>query len=102
MSTFQDKYANRYAEESKVDVYFVSFSNADDQSYYFYVMASALLRKEFIKAKEAKVIPDFAVVLRHGPGEPSEDTKQKMKDYYGFDHAVYEAQVASSGGAAND
>lgn len=51
-----------------------------------YVAASALLHDKFMAAMSDNQIPDFAVVVAQGNGHPSDETKLKMKEYYGFVH----------------
>ena len=70
--------------------------NAAGERHYFYVAASALLHEEFAKAMEFNQIPDFAVVVADGEGEPTDDVKAKMLEYYGFDHSVYDKHVMES------
>lgn len=81
------RYAKRYEEEKKVRVYYVPVANADaSKRYYFYVVISALLHDKFMQAMDYGVIPDFAVVVEQGEGDPTPEVKDKMKRYYGFDH----------------
>lgn len=94
MSTFQDKYAKRYAQESQVNVYYLPMHDTRGRPYYFYVIINALLQEQFERALELDQIPDFAVVVRQGPGHPSDEIKAQMKKFYGFDHDLYDQQLA--------
>ena len=93
---YQDKYAKRLEEERKVNVYFLQMKNPKNDHYYFYVAASALLHDQFVAALEYNQIPDFAVVVARGEGFPDDDVKTKMKEHYGFDHEVYEHELANA------
>lgn len=89
----QEHYAKRYAEERKINIYFLQMKNAEGERHYFYVAASALLHEQFANAVEMNQIPDFSVVVADGEGEPTEEVRHKMKEYYGFDHAVYDQYI---------
>lgn len=102
MTSFRDRHAKRLEEERKVNIYFVQMHNAEGQQHFFYVAASGLLHEQFALALEANVIPDFAVIVASGSGEPNEATKQDMKEKYGFDHAVYEQKLAESQAVIHD
>ena len=79
-------YKQRLAEERKVFVYYIPMLLADGARKYFYVAASALLHDKFIEAIEVNQIPDFAVVVEKGDGEPTNEVKEKMRHYYNFEH----------------
>lgn len=93
VTDYQDCYAKRLDEERKVNVYFLPIQMKDGSDYYAYVAASALLHDQFMAALEYNQIPDFAVVVARGEGKPDDEIKNKMKEFYGFDHATYESQV---------
>ena len=96
MSNTPDQYKKRYDEERKINVYFLQMKNAAGARHYFYIAASALLHEQLAKALEMNQIPDFAVVVAEDKGEPTDEVKQKMLDYYGFDHAVYDQHLVES------
>jgi len=83
-------YRARLAEEKKINVYFVPGTGHDGKAMYSYVVCSALLHEQFLEAVKLGVIPDFAVVVAAGEGTPDEETKARMKQYYGFDHDTAE------------
>ena len=77
----------RLAKEKQVNVYFLPGKGRDGSPRYAYVVSSALLHDEFMKAINSGVIPDFAVVAEQGSGlPPPEEIKKKMLEYYGFEH----------------
>ena len=77
----------RSREHAKaVSVYFVPGKVKDGRSTYVYAVVRASLNERFLQALQQGIIPDFAVVVESGYGEPTEEVKQKMKKYYGFDH----------------
>ncbi|MBV8938699.1 MAG: hypothetical protein JO089_02515 [Alphaproteobacteria bacterium] len=77
----------RLAEEKKVNVYFVPGADRNGNPNYVYAVCSSMLHEMFLHAVRDGNIPDFAVVVEMGGGEPSEAVKEKMLRYYGFDHA---------------
>ena len=94
---YQDEiYAKRFEEERKTNVYYLPITTKNGENHYSYIMVSALLHEQFVKAVEMNQVPDYAVVVERGYGEPSDDVKQKMKDFYGFDHAIHEQMVAEN------
>ena len=76
----------RLAAEKKTNVYFLPGKNASGAAGYVYVVSSAILHEDFIATIQLGVIPPYAVVVERGMGEPDENVKKKMLDYYGFDH----------------
>ena len=89
-------YAKRLAEERKTNVYYLPITTKDGRNHYSYIIVSALLHEKFVQAVEMNQVPDYAVVIERGFGEPSDDVKKKMKDFYGFDHAIHEQMVAEN------
>ena len=96
MTNFTDRHRKRLNEEKKTNVYFLQMQNDQGARHYFYVVASALLHEQFGKALELNQIPDFAVVVQQGSGVPTDEVKQKMLDFYGFDHEAYDKKVAEN------
>lgn len=86
MSTFQDRYAKRLEEERRVKIYYIPVTLGNGSKEYVYAAASALLHDQFVAALEYNQLPDFAVVIAYGEGEPTDEIKQKMKTLYGFEH----------------
>lgn len=80
-------YRERYEAAKKVNVYFLpAHDEVANKPAFFYVLASASLHHEMLRALEEGHVPDFAVVIESGYGEPCHDTKAKIKTMYGFDH----------------
>ena len=91
---YQDEiYEKRLKEERKTNVYYLPITTRDGRNHYSYIVVSALLHEQFVKAVEMNQVPDYAVVVERGFGEPTDQVKKKMKDFYGFDHAMHEQQV---------
>lgn len=76
----------RLAIEKQVNVYYVPGVDARGEKNYIYVVCSGLLHDLFVEAVRGGVIPDYAVVVEMGSGEPDAAIKTKMLEYYGFDH----------------
>lgn len=94
-------YAQRLEEEKKIRVYYIPAYNPVKQSNeFFYAVVSSLLHEKFMEALEFGVIPDFAVVVETGDGEPTPEIKDKMKRYYGFDHDLHAANSNTAQGSA--
>ncbi len=84
-------YLKRHETEKKIRVYFLRGTDTEtDKSAYFYLVASALLHDRMLQCLRDGAVPDFAVVIAKGYGEPDQDTKDKVKHYYGYEHAVSE------------
>jgi hypothetical protein len=84
--SYQDRHTKRLEQERKVTIYYIPVNMLDGRSEYLFVASSALLHEQFMAALEFNQIPDFAVIVAHGEGEPNEDVKLKLKHYYGYDH----------------
>lgn len=91
---YQERYAKRLEEEKKIKIFYIPFTLGDGSQYYAYIAVSALLEKQFIEAIEYNQIPDYSVVIARGPGNPPQDLKDRMKQFYGFDHEEYLNQVS--------
>ncbi len=78
-------------EEKKVRVYYVCSQDSEGTPIYCYAVVSALLHDKFLAALEYGQVPDFAVVVEMGKGEPTQAVKDKMKQYYNFDHDLHVA-----------
>jgi hypothetical protein len=81
----------RLAAEKQVNVYYIPGRDAAGAAMYLYAVCSALLHAPFVEAVRLGAIPDFAVVVEMGAGEPDAHVKEKMLNYYGFDHDSSEA-----------
>jgi hypothetical protein len=80
-------YRDRYEAAKKLNVYFIPAYDEDSSvNAFFYVLASASLHDEMVSSLKQGVIPNFAVVVESGFGEPTTEIKDKIKNYYGFDH----------------
>ena len=80
----------QYDAAKKIHVYFIpGIDQKQGNKIYFYAIASSLLHKKMLECLEKGDIPDFAVIVEKGSGEPSPDVKAKIKAYYGFDHDHY-------------
>ena len=80
-------YRAKYDAAKQIHVYFIP--GVDQQSggkIYFYAIASELLHGEMMRCLKDGNIPDFAVVVEKGTGEPTAEVKAKIKAYYGFEH----------------
>lgn len=76
----------RLAAEKQVNVYFVPGRDGSGRARYAYVVCSSMLHNQLMQALRLGVIPDYAVVVETGGGEPSAEVKAKILEYYGFDH----------------
>ena len=80
-------YRAHYDAAKKIHVYFIpAIDKRENEKIYFYAIASEMLHHEMMRCLAHGDIPHFAVVVEKGTGEPSSATKQKIKEYYGFDH----------------
>lgn len=79
-------YQARLAAEKKINVYYIPGNDARGQAMYVYAVCSAMLHELFVEAVSAGVVPDYAVIVAKGDGEPDMAIKAKILDYYGFDH----------------
>ena len=80
-------YRAKYDAAKKIHVYFIpGIDKQSSQPLYFYAIASELLHDQMMRCLKDGNIPDFAVVVNKGTGTPSQETKAKIKAYYGFDH----------------
>lgn len=80
-------YRERHEAEKQIRVYYVpAYDKKQEKMAYFYLVASALLHERVIDAINHGVVPDFAVIVERGYGEPSAEVKARVKEYYGFDH----------------
>lgn len=82
-----DHYRRLHDAQKMVNVYFLTCDDASGKSLYAYVAANSILHEEFMLAVAKSVIPDFSVVVEKGYGQPTDEIKERMKAYYGFDHA---------------
>ncbi len=83
-------YRDRYEAAKKVNVYFVpAYDQVEKEMAFFYVLASAALHDKMVKSLESGTIPDFAVIVESGYGDPSFEVKDKIKTTYGFDHDLH-------------
>jgi len=83
-------FGKRLSEEKKVNVYFVPGKNKFGEKTFLYALASATLHDKFVESiKKHGEVPDFAVIVEIGVGDPTPEIKAKIKDYYGFDHDYY-------------
>jgi superoxide dismutase len=80
-------YREKYEAAKKVNVYYVpAHDEVENAPAFFYVLASAMLHDEMVASLKDGSIPDFAVVIESGYGEPTQEIKEKIKASYGFDH----------------
>lgn len=84
----------RLAAEKKTNVYFVPGTDRNGNPNYVYAVCSSMLHDEFVSAVRDGVVPDYAVVVEIGNGEPSQQVKDKIKLYYGFDTDAPEGQMS--------
>lgn len=75
--------------ERKVRVYYLRSTNHEGTPIWAYAVVSSLLHEQFMAALQENQVPDYAVIANMGEGEPSEEEKNTMKAYYGFDHDAY-------------
>ncbi len=76
----------RLAKEKEVNCYYVPGTDSSGALNYVYVVCSALLHDMFVESITKGAVPDYAVVVEMGSGEPTAEVKKKILDYYGFDH----------------
>lgn len=72
--------------EKKTNVYYIPGTDAQGAFTYAYAVCSALLHEQMVEAVRLGTIPDFAVIVEAGTGQPSEETKARIAEYYGFTH----------------
>ncbi len=85
-------YRSKYDAAKKIHVYFIpAIDKQRSQKIYFYAIASELLHAQMMRCLDDGNIPDFAVVVEKGTGDPAPEVKAKIKAYYGFDHDAVEA-----------
>lgn len=83
-------YKAKYEAAKKINVYFIpAFDEKQNKDMYYYAIASAQLHEQMMHCLAKGDIPHFAVVVEKGYGIPSQETKAKIKSYYGFDHDMY-------------
>lgn len=84
-----DYYKRQYAAQKTVNIYYLTCEEGGTgRQIYAYVAVNALLHDDFLASIRLNVLPAFCVVVEKGYVPPDEATTQKMKDYYGFDHAA--------------
>jgi len=90
-------YQSKYNTAKKIHVYFVkSKDRHTGKMGYFYAIASSALHDRMMYClKNDGFIPNFAVIVEQGEGEPTKDIKAKVKAYYGFDHDAAETGASS-------
>ena len=86
----------RLAAEKKVNVYYIPGQDNSGNTRFAYVVCSAFLHDQFVNCVRDGDIPDYAVIVETGTGEPDETIKEKIKAYYGFDHDAAEHMQESS------
>jgi hypothetical protein len=80
-------YRAKYDAAKQIHVYFVpGIDTRTKENIYFYAIASEMLHKQMMVCLNDGNIPDFAVVVNKGTGEPTTEVKARIKAYYGFDH----------------
>jgi hypothetical protein len=81
-------------EFKNIRVYFVrSFDSVAREKCYFYAIAHGSLHDEIVESLSEKgVIPDFAVIIARGYGDPTNEVKDMIKHCYGFDHDKHTQQ----------
>lgn len=96
-------YREKYEAQKKVRVYFIpAIENGTNEPTFFYAMASASLHDEMMQSLNEGSIPDYAVIVESGYGEPTKEIKDKIKLHYGFDHDLHAGNdnTATSGDKA--
>jgi hypothetical protein len=81
-------YRSKYNAAKKIHVYFIPMRDKySGQKLYFYAITSEVLHEQMLACLRYNgAIPDYAVVVEKGEGEPPREVKAKMKAFYGFDH----------------
>lgn len=79
----------RLQAEKRVNVYYIPGTNNAGERTFIYAVVSAALHDRFWEALKQGIIPDFAVIVEMGRGEPTDEVKAKIKAYYGFDHDLH-------------
>lgn len=83
-------YRERYEAQKKVRVYYIpALENESNQQTFFYALASEALHDEMMASLDKGSIPNFAVIVESGYGEPTKEIKDKIKLHYGFDHDMH-------------
>ena len=91
--SYLESLQDRYEVWKKVNVYFIpGIDTNTGEKMYFYALASKSLHEAMVKSLEAGDIPDFAVIVEKGRGEPTAEVKEKIKRNYGFDHDFHAAE----------
>lgn len=83
-------YREKYDAQKKVNVYYIpAVDSENNQPMFFYAITSASLHEQMMHNLFHGNIPNFAVIVEKGYGEPSDEIKDRMKAYYGFDHELH-------------
>ncbi|MGE0754580.1 MAG: hypothetical protein AB7L92_05410 [Alphaproteobacteria bacterium] len=85
--------------EKTVCVLLVRGENPEGGKIFAYVAVRADKLEEFMEAQKSGTFypDDYGMVLEAGEGEPSEETKKKMTEEYGFNHdAMLDIQSSES------
>lgn len=83
-------YRDKYEAQKKVNVYYIPAHDDEQNSpMFFYALASAALHDDMMHSLKKGDIPNFAVIVEKGYGEPTSEVKEKIKHHYGFDHDMH-------------
>ena len=85
--------AKELASTNAINVYLVPGKDRNGEPAFTFVIVSKEMHSHFMASLETGVVPDFAIVVAAGYGEPGPDVKEYMRKYYGFDYA--QAKVAT-------
>ena len=75
----------RHPQDS-VNMYFVPTVSPEGKKRYQYVLVKACYHQAFLLCSAKGTVPDYAVVVEEGAGEPCELVRKRMKLLYGFEH----------------
>lgn len=77
----------KLVKAGSVPIFFVTFRDLEDRDVHFYVKSTQARMDAFMKVTSGPLdLADYGEVLVGGFGkEPTEATKQTMKEKYGFD-----------------
>ncbi len=82
--------SERNVADKTVCILLVRGENPDGGSIFAYVAVRADKLEAFMEAQQSGVFypEDYGVIIESGEGEPTEDTRKKMEEEYGFNHQL--------------
>lgn len=87
LADVHEKFQSYKQQQLQIVTYYITAKDKVGNPFYYYAVIHASQKEQFLRViREYGFIPDFAAIVEKGPGEPSRKVKDKMLEYYGFDH----------------